>query len=158
MLSRNLSYPENQFLCSASVPKEDTQRKHLRSSIHQLNRWMRRIQQRVEMASREALTHMGRLGSREKTTQVSGWFQSSWTLEIHRKTHLPLWKDGGFPESRMVKQEEADCQEQQNWERSGSSYSRVWKWLKLLGSVFSCTKGGIDSALRVKGLSGSLLW
>ena len=63
---------------------------------------MRRIQQRVEMASRKALTHMGRLGSREQTTQVSSWFQSSRTLEIHWKTHPLPWKDGGFQESRMV--------------------------------------------------------
>ena len=66
-------------------------------------------------------------------------------------------RDGSFPESTTVKQEEVGCQEQQHWECSGSSDSRVWKRLRLLGPVFPCTKGGIDSALRVKGLSGSLL-
>ena len=37
MLSRNLSCPENQFLCSVSGPTEDTQMRHLWRSIHQLN-------------------------------------------------------------------------------------------------------------------------
>lgn len=54
---------------------------------------MRRIQQRVEMISRKALTHMGRLGSREQTTQVSGQFQNSWTLKIHWKIRPLPWKE-----------------------------------------------------------------
>ena len=50
-------------------------------------------QQRVEMISRKALTHVGRLGSREQTTQVSGRFQNSRTLEIHWKIPPPPWKE-----------------------------------------------------------------
>lgn len=42
-LSRNLSYPEHQFLCATSFPKEDTQMRDLWSSV-QIHWFIRRHQ------------------------------------------------------------------------------------------------------------------
>lgn len=140
-LSRNLSYPEHQFLCATSFPKEDTQMRDLWSSVKFIGllegiREVGRIHPKEQTGSRAALMgwraakQTARVSVGPRAVTRASKIHSLWARRSHWKTPpRPSWKPAGsgFLGGRIAMQEQ----------------SRVWgQWSRWVPGLLTAGSGG----------------